>query len=343
MGRNMGTEERVQFCCKICEGSETSGSYEAREMMFGLRTPFHYTQCANCGSLWLMDPPHDFGVYYPNGYYSLASRNGGMKAAIIEYLRAKRDRTYFGSRDVLGRFLSWRYKNSDLRAVSKLNAKPDTRVLDVGCGSGQLLHRMAALGFKNLVGADPYLSNDFQNGNGVRIRKCRLEDMVGEKYGLVMFHHSLEHVPDPVGTLRTVARMLAPGGKCLVRLPVVAHAWERYKTNWVQLDPPRHMWLPTEKAMGILAESAGLSMQGVDYDSTDFQFWGSELYARDVPLLDLPSRGVPLRGVSFYYANSVDLTGRFRREEVAEFQRKAVTLNREGQGDQAAFYFSGKP
>ena len=339
----MGTEERTQFSCELCEGSETSGDYEAREMMLGLRTRFHYTQCANCGSLWLMDPPVDFAAYYPNGYYSFATHNGGIKAATIKYLRTKRDRTYFGSKDVLGRFLSWRYKNSDLRAVSKLIAKPDTRVLDVGCGSGQLLHRMAALGFQNLVGADPYLSEDLENGNGVRIRKCRLEDMVGEKYDLVMFHHSFEHVPDPVGTLRTVTRILAPGGKCLIRLPVVAHAWERYKTNWVQLDPPRHMWLPTEKAMGILAESVGLSMQGVDYDSTDLQFWGSELYARDVPLRDVPRCGVPLRGTSFYYANSVDLTKYFRREDVGEFQKKAVRLNREGQGDQAAFYFSVQP
>src|SRR6266849_2330382 len=155
MGRNMGTEERTQFCCEICEGSETSGSYEAREMMLGLRTRFHYAQCAGCGSLWLLDPPTDFGAYYSSGYYSFATRKGGMKAAVIGYFRTRRDRTYFGSKDVLGRFLSWWCKNTDLCAVSKLNVEPDTRVLDVGCGSGQLLHRMAALGFKNLVGADP--------------------------------------------------------------------------------------------------------------------------------------------------------------------------------------------
>ena len=326
------------FCCEVCNGSEPNGSYEAREMMFGLRTRFHYAQCAGCGSLWLMDPPDDLVAYYPRSYYSFVKRNGGAKDAVIKYLRTKRDRTYFGSKDVLGRFLSWLYKNSDLHAVSTLNVNPDCRILDVGCGSGQLLHRMAALGFKNLVGADPYLSNDLESSNGIRIRRCSLEDLVGEKYDLVMFHHSLEHVSDPLGTLRTVARILAPGGKCLVRLPVVAHAWDHYKTNWVQLDPPRHMWLPTAKAMGILARSAGLSMQGVDYDSTDFQFWGSELYKRDIPLRDLPRRSA-----SFCFANSCNLTGHFRREEIAEFQRKAATLNREGQGDQAAFYFSVKP
>src|SRR5260370_13484961 len=115
----MGADERMKFCCKICKGSETNGSYEAREMMFGLRTRFHYAQCANCGSLWLMDPPDDFGAYYPNGYYSFATRNGGMKAAVIEYLRARRGRTYFGSKDLLGRFLS-RAKQD-----KRLSARPE--------------------------------------------------------------------------------------------------------------------------------------------------------------------------------------------------------------------------
>lgn len=326
----MYIKERAVFRCGICGESPSVATYEAREMMFGLRDRFHYMECAQCGSLWLTDPPDDFSAYYANDYFSFRRDKGGIKARVIEHLRTKRDRAYFGNKSLVGRFLSCRYDNSGLRAVSKLNAKADMKVLDLGCGSGQLLRSMAVVGFKNLTGADPYLSNDMDIGNGVRIRKCWLHDMVGEKYDLVMLHHTLEHVADPVGTMRTVAGMLASGGKCLVRLPVVAHAWEHYKTNWVQLDPPRHVWLPTEKAMTILAESAGFSMQGVDYDSTDFQFWGSELYSRDVPLRDVPWK----------HANSRDLTPHFRREEIADFRRKASTLNREKNGDQAAFYFS---
>ncbi len=294
-------------------------------MMFGLRTPFHYAQCAGCGSLWLTDPPSEFGAYYPSHYYSLADGLGGAKERVKKYLVAKRDRAYFGDRGILGRFLARRYKDCALLSVSKLGMGRDARILDVGCGSGKLLHQMAAIGFRNLSGVDPFLLSEVKNGNGVRIRKCRLEDLAGEKFDVVMFHHSLEHAADPKNTLRTAGLLLALGGKCLVRLPVVAHAWEQYGTNWVQLDPPRHMWLPTERAMRVLGESSGFRVEQVEYDSTEFQFWGSELYARDVPLAGVDPR---------------NLTGLFRKSEIARFRERAARLNRDGLGDSAVCVLS---
>jgi len=320
----MGRANSIGFCCGVCQGEQTSEGYETREMMFGLRTRFHYAQCAGCGSLWLMDPPSDFSSYYPEKYYSFMTRNGGLKGRFKEYMRTKRDRTYFGSHSPLGGFLAERYRDSAIQSVAKLNVGFHARILDVGCGGGKLLQQMAALGFTNLAGVDPFVRNNDQNtDNGVKIHKCQLEDLVGEKYDVVMFHHSLEHVADPAGTLLAAGRLLAARCKCLVRLPVVARAWEQYKTNWVQLDPPRHMWVPTERAMRKLAESAGFRVDHVEYDSTEFQFWGSELYARDLPLMEAGSRGIG---------------SYFRHGKIAEFRKTAESLNRESGGDQAAFF-----
>ena len=314
----MKTEERSAFRCGICGGRQASGNYEAREMMFGLRTPFHYAQCATCGSLWLTDPPSDLGAYYPSHYYSLTDGLGGTKERVKKYLLARRDEAYFGGRGILGHFMALRYKDGALLSVSKLGLGPSARILDVGCGSGKLLHQLAAVGFCDLSGVDPFLLSEVKNGNGVRIRRCQPEDLAGERFDLVMFHHSLEHVADPGSTLRTAALLLAPGGKCMVRLPVVSHAWEQYGTNWVQLDPPRHMWLPTERAMRILAESAGLRVERMEYDSTEFQFWGSELYARDVPLRNVDPR---------------NLRGFFHKSEIAGFRERAARLNEDERGD----------
>jgi len=57
-------------------------------------------------------------------------------------------------------------------------------------------------------------------------------------------------------------------------------------------------------------------------DSTDFQFEGSELYLRDIPL-----RGETPR------------SNIFSKTDLREFKRKANELNRIGDGDSAAFYF----
>jgi SAM-dependent methyltransferase len=315
-------EDCATFTCEICSGGQASGIYEAREMMFGLRTRFHYAQCAACGTLWLTDPPADHSPYYPSDYYSFTNGNSGAKKRVTDFLRAKRDRAYFGNGGLLGRFLAGRYEDGALRCVSKLNLRRDARILDVGCGCGKLLHRMVALGFKNLAGVDPFLAEERMNGGGVRIRKCRLEDLAKEKYDLVMFHHSLEHVADPKGTLRAAAQLLTPGGECLVRLPVVAHAWEQYGTNWVQLDPPRHRWVPTERSMESLAQSVGLRVKKVEYDSTEFQFWGSELYRR---------------GLRLGVASPWRLAQEFGINELRKFRQRTKVLNRIGMGDQAAF------
>jgi len=293
--------------------------------MFGLRTRFHYEQCAGCGTLWLTDPPQDYSPYYPEDYYSFENSNGGAKGWIRTYLRAKRDLAYFHQGSLFGRILARRYQDSALLAVSKLHARQGARILDVGCGSGSLLHRMAATGFRNLAGVDPFLSRDISYGTNVKIRKCKLEDLIGEKYDVVMFHHSLEHIEDPLAALRVAAELMAAGGSCLVRMPVVAYAWEKYRTNWVELDPPRHLWLPTEKAMRILVESAALRVEGVEYDSTDFQFWGSELYVRDVPVRDI---------------DGLNLETYFSRKEIREFRRNAAELNKQGKGDAAVFFLA---
>ena len=39
-------------------------------MLLGTRRPFVYTECAQCLSVQLMNPPADLSPYYPDNYYS---------------------------------------------------------------------------------------------------------------------------------------------------------------------------------------------------------------------------------------------------------------------------------
>lgn len=311
--------------CRVCGWRHTGEIHEAREMMHGVRTRFHYAQCAECGSLWITDPPADFTPYYSNSYYSFADAGHGITGQIKSYLRAKRDAAYFNTGGVVGPFLRRHFEDGSLLSLSKLGVSRGARILDVGCGRGKLLYRMAAVGFTNLSGVDPFLPEETSNRNGVKIRRAHLETVEDGKYDLIMFQHSLEHVATPGATLKAAAGLLSAGGKCLVRLPLVSEAWEQYGTNWVQLDPPRHLWIPTEKSMKLLAEFVGLKVEITDYDSTAFQFWGSELYQRDIPLNSI---------------NPCSLKGRLRFKKSNEWRLRAESLNREGRGDQAAFILS---
>jgi hypothetical protein len=80
----------------------------------------------------------------------------------------------------------------------------------------------------------------------------------------------------------------------------------------------------------LLVEKAGLELKEVFYNSTAFQFWGSEQYIKDVPLRSARSYGKkPL--------NSILSVLQLRR-----FEQKAKELNIMNQGDQAAFYLAKK-
>ena len=72
----------------------------------------------------------------------------------------------------------------------------------------------------------------------------------------------------------------------------------------------------------MLAERHGLRVDDLRDDSTEVQFWGSEQYEHDVPL------NAPL---SFTVDHGTPL---FTREKMAEFRKRAETLNGEGRGDQ---------
>jgi len=80
--------------------------------MFGLRTPFHYAQCATCGSLWLTDPPSDLGLTTRALLQSHGRTWQERRSELKKYLLARRDEAYFGGRGILGHFMALRYKTA---------------------------------------------------------------------------------------------------------------------------------------------------------------------------------------------------------------------------------------
>jgi SAM-dependent methyltransferase len=296
-------------------------------MMFGSREAFRYILCAACGCLQIGEIPPDMARHYPEGYYSFSG------AAAPDAPRWKRALRSLAARQRLqGAGLAGRLASRIVSVPSWIDGwfrpagiRMDSRILEAGCGKGHLLRQMAGYGFRSLTGVDPFVDSDLDYPDGVRILRRRLEDVSGS-YDLVMMHHAFEHMPDAQGTLREVRRLLVPGGRALIRIPIAEEAWRLYGTDWVQLDPPRHFYLHTRRSMEILAAGSGFSVERVDFDSTGFQFWGSEQYLKGIPLFSPGSHAVdPGRGV-------------FPEESLRRWEERARELNRLGLGDQACFF-----
>jgi len=301
-------------------------------MMFGFRDVFQYLECGACGCVQLLNPPQDLGRYYPSGYSAFRSVEAPDTVLqhiwenIRDYARERRNQGYFEGAGWLDRLLARRYEYPQLESFARMRASRQVRVLDVGCGSGRLLLDLKKLGYENLLGVDPFIPKAIDYGNGVRVMKEGLENLAGTKWDVIMFHHAFEHMPDPAKVLRFTANLLAPNGHCLIRIPVVARAWEQYGANWVQLDAPRHLFLQTERSFQLLAHREGLRVYKVTYDSNESQFWASELYSRDIPLREVSAR---------------EVKSLFGATRMKEYRRRALEMNGQGVGDQAAFYLVG--
>jgi len=306
--------------------------------MFGLRESFVYFQCAECECLQIAEFPVDMARYYPASYYSLERvAVPAISSGLRGWARARRNGFAVTQRGLLGRVLYRMSPNESLKetvadhlpggGVALANVSMRSRILDVGCGSGKFLLALSGAAFRNLQGVDLYVERSIDYRGGLRILKGSIGDCEGE-WDIIMFHHSFEHLPDPLGTLKAATGLLAADGTIVVRVPVVSsYAWEKYGVAWVQLDAPRHFFLHSRKSMAQLAGAAGLRVERVVDDSSEFQFLGSELYVRDIPLTtEGGARTLGARG------------SMFSPEEVQQFRRRAEELNAKGRGDQAAFY-----
>ncbi|MCK7536792.1 MAG: class I SAM-dependent methyltransferase [Marinilabiliales bacterium] len=151
-------------------------------------------------------------------------------------------------------------------------------VLDVGCGSGIILYDLKELGFRHLLGVDPYIKEDIEHRNGLKILKKNIHEVDGKR-DLAMFHHSFEHIPDPMETMKSVSRLPSHGG--VLRgsgsrryLPAHGNITGR---DWVQLDAPEtFLSFILIKSIELLAGMTDPTLEKAIYDSTEFQFWGSE-------------------------------------------------------------------
>jgi SAM-dependent methyltransferase len=314
--------------CRICCNIDINAFFEAQEMMFGTRERFEYFECASCECLQIRQIPSDLSKFYTNTYYSFDPIIRSKPFA--GFLRRVKDRSAVFRKGRFGRILNRYYGNVYLEQLGLLNPTPSTSIIDVGCGAGSFLHSLREIGFTQLLGVDPHLASEVNYDNGLVIKNIQFNEVDGQ-FDVVTMNHSFEHVDNPLSVLQKCHSVLKGGGFCCITTPLAdSFAWHTYRANWVQLDAPRHLHVFSRKSMEYLAEQTGFSIWRVIYNSSAFQFWGSEQYAMDIPLSDSRSYGINRR-------KSV-----FTNRDIADFELASRNLNATKRGDQATFILQKK-
>jgi SAM-dependent methyltransferase len=317
----------MNYICQVCRSNAAHDFYQCREKMLGWNDEFTYFQCTSCGCLQIAIVPADLSRFYPENYYSFCVKpfpQSGWKARMA----GCRDFSAATGSGIWGKLLARiTPARSDVASLVQVPAQKEMRILDVGCGRGQLLSILHRAGFSHLSGIDPYLPGDIEVVPSLWVRKQSLEQL-SEQFDLIMLHHVFEHIESGQTMLKSCRQRLAPGGKILLRFPTPeSEAWERYRENWVQIDAPRHLFLYTQAGLQVVAKKSGLKIENWLCDSSAFQFWGSELYRKGLSLYD--PDGV-----------AVDPKDHFTTTELKAFEDQSNMANAHGRGDQVVAVLS---
>jgi SAM-dependent methyltransferase len=323
--------------CKICGNESGNTTYLVREMMFGLREVFDYSACAGCGCLQLDSIPCDMSKYYPSNYYAFEKNEIFAEQRLdnpcIRFLRKARTSYMLTDRGFIGKLLAVYHpaqeKLSEYIGILKhCQANLGSEIVDVGCGSGKLIAELAWYGFKNVSGVDLYAPDIELPLAGVRMYKGDVFSLGGQ-FDIVLLNHSFEHMPEPLAVLQHIEKILKDTASAIIRIPIASsYAWQHYRSNWVQIDAPRHLFLHSLKSIELLVSKTNLKIREIVFDSTEFQFWGSQQYQRDIPLWDERSFRVdPKKSI-------------FADKDIKEFKEKAKKLNQQKMGDQACIFLA---
>jgi 2-polyprenyl-3-methyl-5-hydroxy-6-metoxy-1,4-benzoquinol methylase len=140
------------------------------------------------------------------------------------------------------------------------------RLLDVGCAKGGFLAAAQEADFE-VRGVEPAdAAAAAARGRGLDVVTGTLDDMplVPGSLEVVTLWHVLEHIPDPLETLRRLRQELVPGGHLLIEVPnaesVVA---EREGGRWHAAEVLYHVSQYGPRSLRALVERAGFTVLDV--------------------------------------------------------------------------------
>lgn len=318
--------------CAMCSTPllDKCRQFSIAETMFQIGRNFKYSECSHCLSLNLIEPISAETPLYPENYYSFSKDplevfNSFLPRLIASFL----GRLAFNGRGSLLRFVQSRAPMREIRtlasmliAVSTARSKiPFQRILDVGTGSGVLPFVVSLAKPEYVLGIDPFLASEKSVGCFELQQSHILQ--IKDSFDLILFNHSLEHLENIQESLSYAREILSNNGRIIVRIPTVSsYAWEHYRESWFQLDAPRHLCIPSRDGLAQLTKSCGLEIETGYDDSTESQFWLSEVIKNGMSTMDPSTKFSTFR------------TSTFSKTEMRRMRAEAKSLNESQTGDQ---------
>ncbi len=253
---------------------------------------FRLVKCMNCGLHYINPRPikQQIGYYYSGDYDAhiplkkkkptkgklFAGKWIDFKKRMRELIRINyfnypcnpgEDRKSLSS---YKKILLWFFY---LEYRSRLNVIPysgEGKILDIGCGNGRYLTTMKKQGWQTYgIEINPKASKyareelhlDVNTGD---LLNCKYQDKF---FDVITMRHSLEHLYEPILTLKEVKRILKDDGLLVIAVPNIdSFAAKVFKEYWHQLEVPIHLIAFTPDSITKMLGSAEFKTKKIIYD-----------------------------------------------------------------------------
>lgn len=231
--------------CKVC-ASRQFPLFQSYDDRYGYPGEFELQKCKGCGHIWLNQEftAKEITNLYTN-YYPRKAYNVEIYKPYVEQ----------------NSFINW---FNGLKASAFRWVPRNVKVLDIGCGFGQ------SLGYHEARGCDAYGVEADENIQrvidkfGYKVHVGLFGEHIYEPnfFDCITMDQAIEHVADPLSTLRDIEKILKPGGLVVFSTPN-ANGWgpRVFGKRWINWHTPYHLQFFSRRSIEIAAEHAGMKLE----------------------------------------------------------------------------------
>lgn len=223
-------DSKDEIPCCFCGGKYFDLFFSALDFDSG-KESFNLMECTKC-HLVRTEPmlnEAQLQKYYSLPYYGTGKEKFKGMAEIITYWL-----NYRRAGSVL----------SHLKSRNRFLEGNSPRILDVGCGRGNLLRILKDKGC-DCYGVERTEFPDIDPSKGIHFLKGNLNELLFEEsfFDAVVIWHVLEHTDNPIAIIQETARIIRPGGIVAIAVPNFGSFQAKlFRNGWFHLDLPRHIY-----------------------------------------------------------------------------------------------------
>jgi len=255
--------------CPLC-GKKGIHVFTTKDRSLGKPGIFYLFHCVSC-DIDFIEKPNNLAEFYDETYYTDFTTD----ISFVFKIKSHIVKNYY---EAIENSISKRFYSFLIGFIAALPKKKG-RIMDIGCGPGDILYLLSNVGF-DVYGLDvSEYAVSLAHTHNLKNVKVGMEGIMASYqsnfFDSIRGSHVIEHMVDPVGFVNNCYDKLKDGGTLIVSTPNI-DSFNRIifgKYTKCYTDIPRHLILFSNKSLTEIFKRAGFKKVEVTYRTVFSDFY----------------------------------------------------------------------